>query len=106
MSAPEFMIEKRPELGIRRSRKRERPPRQGEERGGRRGSPQALTGGASARRLLHDSAPGGEVCVRKIPPDRHRRVAPSSRSALSITNRLTFRVRRGIRLRGVGEFVA
>jgi hypothetical protein len=31
----------------------ERPPRQGEERGGRRGSPQALTGGVSANRLLH-----------------------------------------------------
>jgi hypothetical protein len=31
----------------------ERPPRQGEERGGRRGSPQALTGGVSALRLLH-----------------------------------------------------
>jgi hypothetical protein len=30
------------------------PPRQGEERGGRRGSPQALTGGVSALRLLHE----------------------------------------------------
>src|SRR5690606_16282701 len=35
-------------------RRRRRPPRQGEERGGRRGSPQALTGGVSAPRLLHD----------------------------------------------------
>jgi hypothetical protein len=35
----------------------ERPPRQGEERGGRRGSPQALTGGVSASRLLHAHAP-------------------------------------------------
>src|SRR4051812_38040441 len=45
----------------------ERPPRQGEERGGRRGSPQALTGGVSAPRLLH-AHPARASCARpKIP---------------------------------------
>src|SRR5690606_38483904 len=36
---------------VQRCPERGEPPRQGEERGGRRGSPQALTGGVSARRL-------------------------------------------------------
>jgi hypothetical protein len=44
----------------------ERPPRQGEERGGRRGSPQALTGGVSASRLLHAHALRGSGYARKI----------------------------------------
>src|SRR5437773_2430828 len=42
----------------------ERPPRQGEERGGRRGSPQALTGGVSAPPIVARVSGMGEWAER------------------------------------------
>ncbi|GAA1280705.1 hypothetical protein GCM10009634_25950 [Saccharothrix xinjiangensis] len=62
----------------------ERPPRQGEERGGRRGSPQVLTGGVSAKRIVARARAPGEWVEPKfrLTDDRD----PRGRGLLAIAN--------------------